>query len=414
MPTRKRARHNGEGSIRKRADGTWEARYTAGRNEQGQLVRRSVYGRTRAEVAQKLKDQLAQTPQGALVLTESGKLTLTDHLTAHVAGREGELSTGTVIKLRKYVQVVARFAVGGTPLRDLKPAHLEAFYRELAVQYAPATVRHINILIKRSLRQALRHELIARNPAEVAELPRMREERAGVQIEPAQLAVILREAQGHRLYPLFATVAALGLRHGEALGLQWGDLDLSGGTVEIRRAVVSRGGIPEVSLPKTTNSYRTLYLPDDLRQVLLGWRMALQGEGLPTLPGSWVFPSAVGGMLSQHNVRRVWKRILEAAEMPGETRIHDLRGAFLSRLIESGADPRTAADLAGHSDPRMTLKVYTYSRAERRKEALLTSTAGVLPPPTGTGEEVTPSTPTFTPTPPQRASADRRLGRGKS
>lgn len=383
---RARARHNGEGSIRKRPDGTWEGRYTVGRNEQGRQVRRSVYGRTRAEVAQKLKEKLALTEKGALVLTESGKLTLAEHLAAHLATRKGEVAVGTLTKLEKYLKVVERHTIGGVPLRDVKPAALEAFYRDLAAQYAPQTVRHIAILVKRGLKQAVRHELIGKNPADVAELPRMREERAGVQIEPQQLAAILGEARGHTLYPVFATVATLGLRHGEALGLQWGDLDFGAGTLDIRRAVVSRGGVPDVSLPKTAGSYRTLYLPDELRAVLLRQRGDLVERGLPVAPDAWVFPSATGGMLSQHNVRRVWKRILEKAQMPQETRIHDLRGAFLSRLIESGADPRTAADLAGHSDPRMTLKVYAYSRAERRKEALLISTAGVLPPLTGTGE----------------------------
>lgn len=385
---RSRARHNGEGSLRKRADGTWEGRYTAGRNEKGEWVRRSVYGHTRAEAAQKLKEKLALTEKGALVLTEAGKLTLAEHLTAHLTTRQGEVAIGTMTKLENMLKVIQRHSIGGVPLKDVKPATLEAFYRELAAQYSPQTVRHISILIKRGLKQALRHELIPRNPAEVAELPRMREERAGVQIEPEQLAAILREAQQHTLYPVFATIASLGLRHGEALGLQWQDIDLAAGTLEIRRAVVSRSGTPDVSLPKTSGSYRTLYLPADLKAVLLAQRADLQARGLGVSPTAWVFPSATGGMLSQHNVRRVWKRILSATGMPPETRIHDLRGAFLSRLIESGADPRTTADLAGHSDPRMTLKVYAYSRAERRKEALLASTQGVLPAPepNGTGD----------------------------
>jgi integrase len=84
-----------------------------------------------------------------------------------------------------------------------------------------------------------------------------------------------------------------------------------------------------------------------------------------------VFPSAVGTPQSQHNVRRTWRTILRAASVDETVRIHDLRHTFVSRLIESGADPRTAADLAGHADPRMTLSVYTHTRAEKRKEALL-------------------------------------------
>ncbi|WP_272976890.1 tyrosine-type recombinase/integrase [Deinococcus geothermalis] len=376
---RRRARHNGEGSIIKRQDGRWEGKYTAGYTPEGQQVRRSVYGRTRAEAAEKLKAKLAETPKGAVVLAERGKLTLADQVGAHLRLREAELSPGTVLKLESYVKIVAANPTGGVPLINLKPAHLEALYRDLAGKYAAATVRHVSVFVKQALRRAVRHELLRVNPAEVAELPRMRGERAGVQLEPEGLAAILRAAQPHRLYPLFATIATLGLRHGEALGLQWGDIAWKAGTLDVRRAVVSRSGKPVLSAPKTPASLRTLYLPDELRAVLLTHLDLLRAEGQAVSPTAWVFPSAVGGMLSQHNVRRVWRQVLRAANVPAETRIHDLRGAFLSRLIESGADPRTAADLAGHSDPRMTLSVYTHSRAEQRKAALLASAGQVLP-----------------------------------
>ncbi|SMB93401.1 tyrosine-type recombinase/integrase [Deinococcus hopiensis] len=377
--TRRRARHNGEGSLTKRQDGRWEGKYTAGVTPDGKQVRRSVYGRTRAEAAEKLKAKLAETPKGAIVLTERGKLTLADQLRAHLSLREAELGPGTVLKLESYIKVVSAHSAGGVALVDLKPAHLETLYRDLSKKYAAATVRHISVFVKQGLRRAVRHELLRTNVAEVAELPRMRDEKAAHPLEPEQLAAAMEQAQKVRLYPLFATIATLGLRHGEALGLQWGDIDWKAGTLEVQRTVVSRSGTPTLSTPKTRASLRTLYLPDELRGVLLVHLDALRTEGLSVSPTAWVFPSTVGGMLSQHNVRRVWRQILTAAKLPTETRIHDLRHTFVSRLIEAGADPRTAADLAGHSDPRMTLSVYTHSRAEQRKAALLASAGRVLP-----------------------------------
>ncbi|EYB68831.1 hypothetical protein DEIPH_ctg017orf0206 [Deinococcus phoenicis] len=176
-----------------------------------------------------------------------------------------------------------------------------------------------------------------------------------------------------RASPLFAIIAALGLRHGEALGLQWGDLDWKAGTLDVRRTVVSRGGTPMISEPKTRSARRTLYLTPALKTVLHRHLLDLKGRDLPTDASAWVFPNRMGGMLSQHNVRRVWRQALAAAEVSETTRIHDLRHTFVSRLIEGGADPRTAADLAGHADPRMTLSVYTHTRAEKRKATLLAS-----------------------------------------
>lgn len=313
------------------------------------------------------------------MLVESGKLTLADQIAIHIERRESELGPGTVLKLKSYARIIQAHPVGGQPLINLRPLHLEGFYRDLSQRYAAGTVRHISVLVKQALRKAVRHELIARNPADVADLPKMRDAKAGHQFEPEELRAVLKEISGHRLYPLFATVATLGLRHGEVLGLQWGDIDLSRGTLDVRRAVVSRGGTPALSQTKTEASARTLYLTPELKGVLLAHCAVLTEEQLRPHSNTWVFPSATGGMLSQHNVRRVWHGALTRAGLPLKARIHDLRGAFLSRLIESGADPRTAADLAGHSDPRMTLRVYAYSRAERRKEALLASAGSVLP-----------------------------------
>lgn len=377
--TRKRSRHNGEGSIRKRADGTWEGRYTLGQDANtGKQVRKSVYGKTRAEVAEKLKQKLSQTEKGAQVLANTGNLTLADYLLAHLETRKTEVGSGTFLKLQSFLRIVRLDAIGGMPLNNLKPVHLEAFYRLLAAKYSAQTVRHIATLLKRALRQAVRHEVINRNPADIAELPRLTEQRAGIMLEPEQLAAILQSAQKVRLYPLFAIIAALGLRHGEALGLQWGDIDLDANTLDVARAVVSHGGKPLETAPKTSSSYRTLYLSAEVSQLLIQWQNTLKMEDLPVTSSSWVFPNKKGGMLSQHNVRRIWRGILADADAP-PARIHDLRSAFLSRLIETGADPRTAADLAGHSDPRMTLRVYAYSRAERRKEALLASSVNILP-----------------------------------
>lgn len=377
---RTRMRGNGEGTApKKRPDGRWEARYTAGHTPDGQQVRKSVYGRTRAECADKLTLALAKTERGAIVLTESGKLTLADQIRVHLERRAPELSPGTVLKLRSYEKIIVAHRVGRQALANLKPAHLEEFYRDLARNYSAATVRHVSVLVKQALKKAVRHELLERNPADVAELPKLRDEKAGYQFEPEELRAVLTEIAGHRLYPLFATVATLGLRHGEVLGLQWRDIDLSRGTLDIRRAVVSRGGTPALSQPKTAASLRTLYVTPELADVLMTHCVALTEERLRPNSDSWVFPSTTGGMLSQHNVRRVWHQALTRAGLPLKARIHDLRGAFLSRLIESGADPRTAADLAGHSDPRMTLRVYAYSRAERRKEALLASAGSILP-----------------------------------
>lgn len=90
-----------------------------------------------------------------------------------------------------------------------------------------------------------------------------------------------------------------------------------------------------------------------------------------------MFPSKHGNPMIQRHVREGWTKILAAAKVETPYRIHDLRHTFVSRLIESGADPKTASDLAGHTDPRMTLGLYTHTRDEQRKRALLTASTSL-------------------------------------
>lgn len=370
--SRKRARAAGEGSLRQRPDGTWEARYTAGWTPEGKQVRRSVYGRTRAEVADKLKLKLAGTERGAVVLAEQGRLTLADYAEAFVESRRGELGEGTILRLESDVRALRRQPVGQKALTEIRPVTLERLYASLAEEYAPGTVRRLRTFVNQVLRRAVRHEIIRSHPGLAADLPRMKEQRAGRALEPDELARVLVAARATPHARLFMLIAALGLRHGEALGLQWGDLDWKAGTLDVRRTVVSRAGKPTVSQPKTARAQRTLYLTPALQVILLGQRRDLEERGLPVGGEAWVFPNSLGGMLGQPNVRRVWRQVLKAAGVP-KCRIHDLRHTFVSRVIEGGADPRVAADLAGHADPRMTLSIYTHTRAEKRKEALLAS-----------------------------------------
>lgn len=375
---RKRPRHNAEGGIRKRPDGTWEARYTAGWTPEGKQVRKSVYGRTRTEVAEKLKAKLAAIPKGAVILAEQRRLTLGDYLQVFLDGREAQVSPGTHAKNLATMRLIKKHEVGGVPLPDLKPAALELFYRTLAQKYAASTVRHVRVLINLALKQAVRHEILAHHPGLVAELPRMKDAPERHIVPPEELARILPEARKTRHYALFALIATLGVRHGEALGFQWQDLDLEAGTLTVVRTVVDRNRKAVVSAPKTDASARTLYVPPALKAVLLAHRRELRAADLPTGPESWIFPSKHGNPMIQRHVRAAWAKTLKAANVETPYRIHDLRHTFISRLIEAGADPKTAADLAGHTDPRMTLSIYTHTRGEQRKKALLLASENLL------------------------------------
>lgn len=153
----------------------------------GKQIRKSVYGETSAAVADKVKAALAQTERGVIVLAEQGKLSLHDYVKAYHAGREAEVGPGTHVEELGYVRMLEKNTVGGTSLTDPRPAHPERFYHELATTHAVSTVRHLRSLINKTLRQAVRHDILTSHVGLIAELPRMKSEPAAKALAPDEL-----------------------------------------------------------------------------------------------------------------------------------------------------------------------------------------------------------------------------------
>ncbi|AKH15978.1 tyrosine-type recombinase/integrase [Deinococcus soli (ex Cha et al. 2016)] len=365
-PTRKRARHNGEGSLRKRPDGTWEARYTLGRDANGKQVRKSVYGRTRAEAADKLKTALnTHAP-----LTGQTDITLADYMARVATQRVGHVSARTSEIDQHWIKYTRAHPTGQVQLQKIRVAHLEDLYRHLATEKSRSVVMHVRTFINMTLKQAVKHDLIISHPGVAADLPRMEKPKVAQVITADEVATLLEEAQKGtgRWYPLIFFAVTLGLRHGEILGLQWQDVNLDAGELQVRRAISTDAkGAPRVTKPKTKSSARTLYLSEDHIALLQSIQRQQQEAGVRT---ALIFCTHDGQPLRQGNVRREFLTLLSRCGLP-HLRIHDLRHTFATHLIGSGFDPKTVGDLMGHSDPRMTLEIYTHAQENLKKRAAL-------------------------------------------
>jgi integrase len=140
------------------------------------------------------------------------------------------------------------------------------------------------------------------------------------------------------------TLLATGLRLGEALALQWSDIDLSSGTLTVR------GG-------KTSNARRVVLMPEELVKAM----RAVRGVGL-------VFHRPNGKPMSQWTVRDNWYAMLEKVELP-RIRVHDLRHLHGSFLLEQGADLASVSARLGHSSKAFTLSTYVHALASGQEKA---------------------------------------------
>ena len=368
-------RSNGEGNIRKRKDGRWEGRYTAGHDlETGKpLYKNVLLGRTQAETKAKLKAAIEETK--SLDITKTGKYTVGAWMNewfenyAKIKVRSSSHQT-----YRGYIDNHIKPNIGKIPLEKLTSLELQKLYKKLlekgrvdrieskrqAKGLSPKTVRNIHQIIASAMKLAKEQKLILADPTEGCALPKLEhKEMKTLPIE--QLTSFLREAKESGVFEMYYVELATGLRRGELLGLKWEDIDLENGSLRVKRQIARIGGeIVEAPL-KTKNAYRTLPLADDTIQVL-----KQQKKKVGSSP--WVFPSPTGGPISPDSVLHMLHRVLKRAGLP-MVRFHDLRHTFATLALQNGVDIKTVSGMLGHFSAGFTLDTYAHVTTAAQKEA---------------------------------------------
>ena len=367
-------RANGEGSIRKRKDGRWEGRYTAGRDsETGKPIYKNVLGRTQSEVKEKLKTAIKATQ--SLDFSKTGQYTLGQWMDvwyenyAKVKVRPSSHQT-----YKGYIENHIKPNIGDILLEKLTTLELQRLYKTLLTKgrvdrleskgqprgLSPKTVRNIHQILSSALKLAQEQRIILTNPAEGCALPKT-EHREMKTLPVEQLQSFLREAKDSGVFALYYLELATGLRRGELLGLKWEDIDLEHGDLRVRRQIARiNGQVVEAPL-KTQNAYRTLPLAEDTISILKE-----QKKKVGSSP--WVFPSATGGPISPDSVLHMLHRILKRAGLP-EVRFHDLRHTFATLALQNGVDIKTVSGMLGHFSAGFTLDTYAHVTTSAQKAA---------------------------------------------
>ncbi|MGR7026153.1 tyrosine-type recombinase/integrase [Geodermatophilus sp. URMC 62] len=150
----------------------------------------------------------------------------------------------------------------------VRPSHVEGWIVELRRKgLAESTVRSAYTILRAVLDTAVRDGALAANPAAAIRRPRVTAKEAP-HLTPAQVAELLRAADGSRYAPLFALLVHTGLRRGEALALQWSDVDLVKGILRVRGTLARIDGELTVTEPKTARSKRFVPISEPAERLL--------------------------------------------------------------------------------------------------------------------------------------------------
>jgi len=360
------------GSIRKRGRDSWTVIVDLGRDpvtRKRRQISKAVRGTKRdaeAFLVQVLheRDTGVERPIGRVSVAAYLDRWLEDY------GRTN-LAPKTLATYRDVVRVHLTPTLGSLELVALRPTHIQSMYSRMLVSgrrdgrgglAARSVVRYHQIL-HAALHQAVRWQLLVRNPADAVEPPRApRRELRATTGEQARAVMAAADATP---YGSFVRLALLtGMRRGELLGLRWADVDFDGGALAVQQTAQRIAGLGIVfRQPKTRLSRRSVAISSDA--VALLRRHRRQQVETRLLAGAayrdrdLVFATALGTPIEPGNLRRSWLGITRAAGLPG-LRVHDLRHAHATLMLAQGVHPKVVSERLGHASVNITLDTYSH------------------------------------------------------
>lgn len=348
-------RGNGEGGISRRKDGRWEGRYHVDTPEGRK--RKTLYGKTRKEVAGKLAKVISEKDKPQRVVAKN--------VAFHEFLKQYEDTAKLTMKRRSFetYEDIARLhllpAFGGMKMRNLRREHVQKLYSEKRdLGLSAARVRRIHGVLSSILAHAVRWRVVEHNVCKEVSPPRV----PAPEIRPfdgEEARRFLEAAREDRYYPLYVLGISTGMRIGELGGLFWSDLDLSSRTVRVQRALITGKEGQTFEAPKTVNSRRTIGLTRLAVEAIKDHRVSQRREGFSVEGSSLVFTNTIGGPINpSHLFCRSFKPILKLAGLPKTTLHAATRHTFCCLALCQGVNAKSVSLAMGHGSVAFTLQKY--------------------------------------------------------
>jgi integrase len=387
-------RPNGASSIYLGADGNWHGRVTVGIKDDGKPDRRHVQAKTEAAVIRRVR-ALEKERDSGRVRKAGQRWTVEKWLTHWIENIavppaiSGYTHDGYQVDIGHYLVP----GIGAHRLDKLTAEHLERLYAKVLRQGKSAgTAHHVHRTIRAALNEAVRRGHLTVNPATLAKAPTPDEH----EVEPYEvdeIKRILKVASERRNSTRWAIALALGLRQGEALGLRWVDVDLTGAVLRVRRSRLrpkyahgcgepcgrKPGYCPQrVQVNRDTKDTksragkRAIGLPREIVALLREHKERQDAERVVAgdlwCDEGWVFAMPDGRALSPNTDYREWKALLKAAGV-NDGRLHDARHTSATVLLLLGVPERTVMAIMGWSSTSMAARYQHVTDTIRRQVA---------------------------------------------
>jgi integrase len=339
----------------------------------GNRIRIKKKGRTKQAVADRLVKAVDDLEAG---IATSDSYTIEDAVRDWLAHGTRDLDEHTVKTYRILIDKHLVPKLGAIKLKSLNAKQVDQWLDGLTETLSTASLHKLHSALKRSIRQAMARDMVARNVAELVTTPRGRTGRQSKALTLDQAIAVLAEARTHWLYAYVALSLLTGVRTEEARAIQWSHVvawvqsaqrwqpvteagfDHDKLAVYVWRSVRASGDT------KTQKSRRTLEVPDEVAKAL---RQHHQKQAAKRLrkgerwqDNDLVFCTRDGKPLAAGNVRRAFRNITNGAGIGEDWTPRELRHTFVSILSEDDVPIEKIADLVGHRTTIVTQSVYRH------------------------------------------------------
>ncbi|MBN2317943.1 MAG: site-specific integrase [Acidobacteria bacterium] len=362
--------------VRELRPGKW---YLVVRHKGRRYVRKVSESKKRAEeIKRDLEKLIAKDGYSALAgFRAKGKtfgLTVSGYADRWIRELEKSgLKPATIASYESNVRIHIKPQFGNLPLADVTYGRVKEFINDKLEQpyeygsrkpderkkrsYSRDSIRIMVATLRAMLKEAVRDEIIESNP--VSDLGRFYSAADRMRDEPDPFSLqdlhAVEDIAGEWA-PIIMFQSRTGVRVGEAIALQWDDIDFREGTARIRRAA---SGNRPIGKPKSESSIRSVDLSPELIETLKIHQAELRkkwfekGGDMPL----WVFPTDKGKHHSYSNFRRAFNRLQGKLKIR-RRRPHDLRHAWACHQLAAGKPITWVSAQLGHKNPQITLSIY--------------------------------------------------------
>jgi integrase len=359
------------GHLRERSPGHWAIILDV-QGEGGRRRKWHSFKGTKREAQKRCAELITELSHGTYV--EASKQTVAAYFEEWLRDwAPAKAGPKTLEGYELYVRYITT-ALGDRPMQQIRGGDLNRLYLDLRERgLSPRTVKHTHVLARRVFGHAFKQSDIKVDPSTKVDAPKVPPKEAAV-LRSEEIPIMLDGLRGTTFYSIAVVALGTGMRRGELCGLQWQDVDLDGGKLEVRQSLeqTRKGGL-RMKEPKSARGRRPISLAPSVvaclqahRREQLELRMKL-GMGKPP-QDALVFATYEGKPRTPNNLSTKFGLAMVRAGLP-HVGLHTLRHTHASMLMRIGVDILTISRRLGHSSAAITLNVYGHLMSSQDQAA---------------------------------------------